>query len=176
MISNRIIRIVVYSILFVFVISRMLVSLREYQDVDYSPLSIIMTISLIMISLVFSGSQIKTLLFSGINRLILLLLMIGIISTLLYGREDVLMVKQFIFIVFWGAVFFLFYYFSFNDSYTINETNKFYFLLLIPITILLLTSNVLRGSMGYKVSQLGNNMVFYLLTILPWLELLWDLQ
>ena len=147
----------------------MLVSLREYQDVDYSPLSIIMTISLIMISLVFSGSQIKTLLFSGINRLILLLLMIGIISTLLYGREDVLMVKQFIFIVFWGAVFFLFYYFSFNDSYTINETNKFYFLLLIPITILLLTSNVLRGSMGYKVSQLGNNMVFYLLTILPWL-------
>ena len=79
MISNRIIRIVVYSILFVFVISRMLVSLREYQDVDYSPLSIIMTISLIMISLVLAGFQIKTLLFSGINRLILLLLMIGIV-------------------------------------------------------------------------------------------------
>ena len=144
-------------------------SLREYQDVDYSPLSILTTISLIMISLAYVVFDFKTLLFSGMNRLILLLLMIGIISTLLYGREDILMVKQIIFIVFWGAVFYLFYYFSFHDYNTINETNKFYFLLLIPITVLLLTSNVLRGSMGYKVSQLGNNMVFYLLTLLPWL-------
>lgn len=144
-------------------------SLREYQEVDYSPLSILTTISLIMISLAYVVFNVKTLLFSGINRLILLLLMIGIISSLLYGRENLLMIKQIIFIVYWGAVFFLFYFFTFNDSDTINETNKFYFLLLIPITILVFTSNALRGSMGYKVSQLGNNMIFYLLTVLPWL-------
>lgn len=144
-------------------------SMREYQDVDYSPLSILSTISLILMSLMLVVFQFKTLLFSGLNRLALLLMIMGIISTLLYGRDDLLLIKQIIFIVFWEAVLFLFYFLSFYDYNTINDTSRFFLILIIPITVLLLMSNVLRGSMGYKVSQLGNNMIFYLLTLLPWL-------
>ena len=152
-----------------FAVSRMWVVLREYQDVDYSPLSMISTISLILMSIVFVLLSLTSLLYSGINRLILAITIISLTSTCLYGREDIMLLKQIIFILFWAAVFFLFYLLSFNDEKTISEGNKFYYLLLIPVTVLLLMSNVLRGSMGYKVGQLGNNMIFYLLTMLPWL-------
>lgn len=169
MLSSRVVRFIVYAIIGVFAVSRMWVVLREYQDVDYSPLSMISTISLILMSIVFVLLSLTSLLYSGINRLILAITIISLTSTCLYGREDIMLLKQIIFILFWAAVFFLFYLLSFNDEKTISEGNKFYYLLLIPVTVLLLMSNVLRGSMGYKVGQLGNNMIFYLLTMLPWL-------
>ena len=169
MLSSRVVRFIVYAIIGVFAVSRMWVVLREYQDVDYSPLSMISTISLILMSIVFVLLSLTSLLYSGINRLILAITIISLVSTCLYGREDIMLLKQIIFILFWAAVFFLFYLLSFNDEKTIREGNKFFYLLLIPVTVLLLMSNVLRGSMGYKVGQLGNNMIFYLLTMLPWL-------
>jgi len=169
MLSSRVVRLIVYAIIGLFAVSRMWVVLREYQDVDYSPLSMISTISLILMSIVFVLLSLTSLLYSGINRLILAITIISLVSTCLYGREDIMLLKQIIFILFWAAVFFLFYLLSFNDEKTIREGNKFFYLLLIPVTVLLLMSNVLRGSMGYKVGQLGNNMIFYLLTMLPWL-------
>lgn len=162
---------IVYVILFVFVISRMWVGIGEYQDIEYSPISTITTVLIILISAFGFVIGFSKVLSSGICRLVILFLVICLISTFLYGNPDIQLEKQIVFIAYWEASFLLFYLLSYNDTDTVGESKNFFLILAVPVSIIILMSNVLRGSMAYDVSRMGNNMIFYLLTLLPWFML-----
>ena len=153
----------------IFVISRMWVSFGEYHDLEYSPISTIATIGLIVVAMLFVLCQLSTVLTSGLNRLVISFMLTCLISTFLYGNPDMALLKQIVFIVFWEAMLILFYLLSCNDNNTIYECKLFYIILLVPITILVLFSNTLRGSLSYGITRTGNNLFFYILATLPWL-------
>ena len=147
-------------------------SFGEYQDLEYSPISTIATVLLTLmasISVIFNLSKILS---SRVCSLVLLQLAICYTSTFLYGNPDMQIEKQIVFITFWEAVFLLFYLLTYNDIDTINDSKRFFCLLTIPVVVLILMSNILRGAMAYDVSKMGNHMIFYLLTLLPWLMIL----
>lgn len=118
-----------------------------------------------------SLAQLSALLSSGLSRLVILFLLICLLSTYLYGNQEMNMAKQIMYIVFWESMYLLFYVLSYNSDDFITEGKNLFKVMVIPITILMLASNVLRGGMSYELTKAANNMVFYLLTLSPWLLL-----
>ena len=162
-------RYTVYLLMVIFVISRMLVSFREYQeDMEYSPISTYMTIAIIVVSLTFCLFNGSILLRDKLCRRVLLFLFLCLITTFLYGNYFMSTAKQIIFIAFWESVFMLFFCLVYYNDKSFAESKTVFLLLIIPVALLFLWSYILRSGMGYGITRSGNNMVFFLLTLFPW--------
>ena len=166
---SRTIRLIVFALIMVFVVSRMRVSFREYMDVEYSPVSTYATIALVIISTLLSFYWIPIMNKSKLNKRVFLFLVICLVSTFLYGNPTLSLSKQIVFIAFWECIYLLFYGLTYNQEIAFIESKWLFYLLLIPVSSLYISSNTLRGAMSYSLSRMGNNMIFYLITLLPWL-------
>lgn len=135
----------------------------------YSPLSTYATLALILLSLLAIGIQTSNLFISKLNKRVFLFLFLSVLSTLLFCNPTMDMMKQLMYVTLWEAVFFIFFFLSYNNEETVNEMKWVRILLLIPVTYLFLRSNSLRVLMDYAVTRQGNNAVFYVVLLFPWL-------
>lgn len=166
---NRLTRYILYSLIVIFAISRMWVSFREYQDIQYSPVSTIATILLIFIALVPSVFLFRTLMRSGLNVVVFAFMIMCLVSTCLYGgNRDIWIIKQIMFIVFWESILFLYYFLSYYNDHIFSESVLMFMLLFIPLTLMFIVTNILRSGMSLNPDKVANNNIFYLLTLLPW--------
>ena len=170
---NRLSRYILYSLIVIFALSRMWISFREYQDIQYSPVSTIATILLIFIALVPSVFLFKTLVRSGLNAIVLAFMIVCLLSSFIYGgNKDTWIIKQVLFIMFWESILFLYYFLAYYNRRVISENVLMYMLLFIPLTLMFIVSNILRSGLSLAPDKVANNNIFYLLTLLPWLMLL----
>lgn len=164
---SRLTRYLIYTLFGVFIISRMWVAFHEYMELGYSPLSTYASLALILLSLLVIGIQTSNLFRSKLNKRVFLFLFLSVLSTFLFCNPTMDMMKQLMYVTLWEAVFFLFFFLSYNHEGTMEEMKWVSILLLIPVTYLFLRSNSLRGLMDYAITRQGNNAVFYVVLLFP---------
>ena len=167
--QSRSIRYFIYALFGVFIVSRMWVAFHEYLDLSYNPLSTYASLALIFVSLLMIGVQAANLIRSKLNKRVFLFLFLSVLSTLLFCNPTMGMMKQLMYVTLWEAVFFIFFFLSYNNEETVNEMKWVSILLLIPVTFLFLRSNSLRVLMDYAITRQGNNTVYYVVLLFPWL-------
>lgn len=146
----------------------MWVTFRKYQEIQYSPISTIVTVVLILIALVPTVFLFRTLTRSGLNAVVFAFMIMCLASTFIYGGNgDISLIKQIIYIMFWESILFLFYFLSYYNEHIFSESLLMYMLLFIPLTLMFIISNIIRGK-SYLYYEDANNNIFYLLTLLPW--------
>ena len=168
---SKLTRYLIYVLFGVFIISRMWVAFHEYMEMGYSPLSTYATLALILLSLLAIGIQTSNLFRSKLNKRVFLFLLLSMLSTFLLCNPTMDMMKQLMYVTLWEAVFFLFFFLSYNDEGTSSEMRWMMIILLIPVTFLFIRSNSLRVLMNYGITRQGNNAVFYVVLLFPWLLL-----
>ena len=156
-------------LLILFAITRMWASFRVYVDIEYSPISTVATIILILFSFVPSFFLIRTLTRSGLNILVLSFMLICVFNSLVYCNPNMELSKQLMCVLFWESCLFLFFFLSYYNSNVIEEGKVVFILLLIPLGMMFFLSNILKNELPSYLSEKGNNNVFYLLTLLPWI-------
>lgn len=146
----------------------MWVTFRKYQEIQYSPISTITTILLIFVALVPTVFLFRMLIRSGLNAVVFAFMIMCLASTFIYGGNgDISLIKQIIYIMFWESILFLFYFLSYYNEHIFSESLLMYMLLFIPLTLMFIISNIIRGK-SYLYYEDANNNIFYLLTLLPW--------
>ena len=167
--ANKLFRYIIYMLLILFAITRMWASFRVYVDIEYSPISTVATIILILFSFVPSFFLIRTLTRSGLNILVLSFMLICVFNSLVYCNPNMELSKQLMCVLFWESCLFLFFFLSYYNSNVIEEGKVVFILLLIPLGMMFFLSNILKNELPSYLSEKGNNNVFYLLTLLPWI-------
>ena len=141
------------------------------MELGYSPLSTYASLALILLSLLVIGIQTANLFRSKLNKRVFLFLLLSVLSAILLCNPTMDMMKQLMYVTLWEAVFFIFFFLSYNHEGAIIEMRWMIIILLVPITFLFIRSNSLRVLMNYGITRQGNNAVFYIMLLFPWLLL-----
>lgn len=163
-----------FAIIAVYIIAMIIVVFREYfQMMEYSPVSAYAMILLVAYSLYLIISTPILRKWPALNMMIFLMLVLGLVDALIYGYPQMPMLKLVLTVSLWEVIYFTFYQMQVTDRKFIISARKFFLILFVPIVLLFILSQTIRFSMlSWFVGREGNNMVFYILTMIPWILLI----
>lgn len=168
---------VLFVLMAVFTISSMNVVFKQYYDTAvYSPWSTIMIMALTFGGiLALFAFDINAPYRTTLNKLVTLLWLFSLVM-LVISMETTLSTKNpmkiFLNVSLWESAYFLFYCFAHKEKMTQRYSTIFFTLLFIPVTVFFLRSNNMRMALQLSMAEMGNNMVFFVVLLLPWLLLL----
>ncbi|MBQ0085559.1 MAG: O-antigen ligase family protein [Prevotella sp.] len=165
---------ILFATIAVYIIAMIRVVFRDYFTMmEYSPVSAYSMILLVAYSLFLIISTPTSRKGPILNKMIFLMLVLGIIDALKYGFPQMLMLKVVLSVSLWEVIYFTFYRIQATDGTFIISARKFFMLLFVPIVLLFIRSQLLRYSMLLSfVGKEGNNMIFYVITMIPWILLI----
>lgn len=105
------------------------------------------------------------------NKIILLFWILTGAIAILYGSPNKSNLVILLYVSLWIIGYFAMYYLGHIYKNILSKCSYFYLILAIPITLLFLYSSLQRGMQDLRITRMGNNAIFFVLCIFPWILL-----
>lgn len=158
----------------IYLLALMKVAFREYDEsMAYSPVSAYALMAVVALCLAVILRQGFRLLWqSKLTRLIFALWIICLFDAFLFGNPRTPMFKLTLVVSLWELVYLMFYIFQRTNPECVKISHMFMVGFAVIAALVFLYSNNMRSMMLAELKgREGNNLIFYILTLLPWLLL-----
>lgn len=169
-ILNKYLVYLIGGIIALFSIAKMLIVLQQYSEKqDHTPLAPIcmLLFEIVAVYLIIRHNP-KHLLETSLNKRVFLFWVLSGTIALVYGFLEESKSTILLYVSLWETGFFTTYYISRIYRNTLEHFSRIYILLAIPLILLFIYSNFQRGLLNLGMSKMGNNAIFYIVTLSPW--------
>lgn len=136
---------------------------------EYSPVSTITIGTLVVIGLAYS---LKMSFKTRMVKVVFCLLIWCIINALICPNPNIPTFKVLGFVSLWESMFFLFYYIIFHNCNFVKNIKLFFVIILLINSSLFWISHGYRNLSDFSVTSIGNNVIFYMFTLIPFILLI----